>query len=219
MAYGDLGNNFVYFDIETIPDQSPNALEWAIENVKIPANYKKQETIEEYRQSKGAEVVEKTALNGWKGHVCCIGWDKNGECKTSSVRDVKDERDAIYEFFATFDKYKPATPVGHNIISFDIPFLTARAICLGIKLPNTQAWPRNPRPWASGINDTMQMAGEMISLDLLSKATGGSGKGEYNGGAVHGLWKAGLHQEIACYCLDDVAKTKSIHERFLDIGW
>lgn len=211
------GNNmaYTYFDIETIPDQSENALEIALQGIKAPANYKDKEKIEEYKKEKAQDALDKTALDGFKGHVCCIGVND----EVYSVRDIKDERDALKWLFAMLDGH---TLVGHNIIGFDIPFLTKRAFVLDVRLPVDFYWPRNPKPWDSNVFDTMMRFGngkDYVSLDSLCRLASVEGKKDIDGSMVSGLWKSGLHDAIAEYCKDDVKRVRAVHERFLSIGW
>ena len=211
---------YTYFDLESIPDQSEGALERAKESIKIPANYKNPDTIAAYIEENAQEAWEKTALDGWKGHVACIVYERSGNYDNRmSVRDVKDEKQILEYFFSDLTE---TTFVGHNIIGFDMPFLTKRALVLGVKLPPEHIWPRNLRPWDTKVFDTMTAFGngkEFISLDNLARNLGIKGKGETTGKQVHYMWQQGLHDEIAEYCSDDVRIVREIHERFLACNW
>jgi len=206
---------YIYFDIETIPDQSEGALERAKESIKIPANYKNPDTIAQYIEENAQEAWEKTALDGWKGHVACIV--ANDE--KWAIGDVGSEKVMLQDFF---NQMQESTLVGHNIIGFDIPFLTKRALVLGVKLPPEHIWPRSLKPWDNKVFDTMTAFGngkEFISLDNLARNLGIKGKGETTGKQVHYMWQQCLHDEIAEYCADDVRIVREIHERFLSVGW
>lgn len=205
---------YTYFDVESIPDQREGALERAKESVKIPSNYKNPDTIAAYIEENAKEAWEKTALDGWRGHVACIV--ANDE--KWAIGDVGSEKVMLQDFF---NQMKESTLVGHNIISFDIPFLTKRALVLGVKLPPEHIWPRSLKPWDNKVFDTMTALGngkEFISLDNLARNLGIKGKGA-NGKQVHYMWQHGLHDEIAEYCADDVRIVREIHERFLSVGW
>lgn len=206
---------YTYFDVETIPEQSEGALERAKESIKVPANYKNPDAIAAYIEENAQEAWEKTALDGWKGHVACIVANDFKH----SVRDVKDEKQILEYFFSDLTE---TTLVGHNIIGFDIPFLTKRALVLGVKLPPEHILPRSLKPWDNKVFDTMTAFGggkEFISLDNLARNLGIKGKGATNGKQVHYMWEQGLHDEIAEYCADDVRIVREIHERFLQCGW
>jgi len=204
---------FAYFDIETIPDQSEGALEKARESTIVPANYKNEETIEKYKDEKAKEAWEKTALDGFKGHVCCIVMDSSRHV----LRDIKDEKELISGFFSGM---KECVLVGHNIIGFDIQFLTRRALALGVRLPAEYIWPRALKPWDKSVFDTMTALGgkDWLSLDALAKSMGIDGK-KGNGGAVNFMWQQGMYDEIADYCADDVRLVREVHQRFLACGW
>jgi len=206
---------YTYIDIETLPDQSEGALERAKESIKIPANYKNPDTIAAYIEDNAQDAWEKTALDGWKGHVACIV--ANDE--KWAIGDVGSEKVMLQDFF---NQMQESTLVGHNVIGFDIPFLTKRALVLGIKLPPEHIWPRNLKPWDNKVFDTMTAFGngkEFISLDNLARNLGIKGKGATTGKQVHYMWQQGLHDEIAEYCADDVRIVREIHERFLSVGW
>src|SRR5690606_38370247 len=103
-----------------------------------------------------------------KGHVAHIS--VNGV--PYIVRDVNDEKEVLSLFFRELPE---STLVGHNIISFDIPFLTKRALVLGVKLPPEHIWPRNLKPWGQRVFDTMTAFGngkEFITLDNLARNLG-----------------------------------------------
>lgn len=206
---------YTYFDVETIPDQSEGAPERAKESVKIPANYKNPDTIAAYIEENAQEAWERTALDGWKGHVACIV--ANDE--KFIIKDVGEEKYFLDDFFGWVSG---STLVGHNLINFDIPFLTKRALVLGVKLPPEHIWPRSLKPWDNKVFDTMTQLGngkEFISLDNLARNLGIKGKGNTTGKQVHYMWQNGLHDEIAEYCADDVRIVREIHERFLSVGW
>ena len=206
---------YTYFDVETIPDQSEGALERAKESIKVPGTHKKPETIAQYIEDNAQEAWERTALDGWKGHVSCIV--ANDE--KWAIGDVGSEKVMLQDFF---NQMQESTLVGHNIIGFDIQFLTKRALVLGVKLPPEHIWPRNLKPWDNKVFDTMTAFGngkEFISLDNLARNLGIKGKGDTTGKQVHYMWQQGLHDEIAEYCADDVRIVREIHERFLACNW
>lgn len=214
---------FCYFDIETIPSQSPALLQRLRDQVKPPATYKKPESIEEWlrenRETAATEALAKTSFDGGRGHVCTIAWAFNdGEVMVRHAATVKDEALVIGDFFASLDPYHSETLVGHNIARFDLRFLRQRAICLGIRLPDRNKLPRDPKPWDKTILDTMSAwAGgtDTISLDNLCDILGIPGKDGFDGSQVAAAWAAGEHDRIAEYCRDDVFRVRAIHHRFL----
>lgn len=218
---------FVYFDLETIPCQDPDYLEVLKCKVRAPATYKKQESIEKWlaenRDIAAQEALGKTSFDGGRGHICTICWAKNdGKIETRHAKIVSQEREVITDFFADMDPYHSETLVGHNIAGFDIPFITKRAIALGIRLPDRQSFPRDPKPWDKTMADTMPMwagAKGKVSMDDLCGILGIEGKQGFDGSMVAAAWAAGEHDKIAEYCRDDVWRTREIHKRFLAAGY
>ena len=216
-------NRFTYFDIETIPCQDESYLQELRQNVTAPATYKKPESIEKWldenREAAALEAMAKTSFDGGRGHVCTISWAKDDSpIAVEHAKTIADERHVIESFFADFDPYHSETLVGHNITGFDIGFLRKRAICLGIKLPDRQSFPRDPKPWDRNLVDTMSAwAGGTgkISMDKLCKILGIEGKQGFDGSQVAGAWAAGEHDKIAEYCKDDVWRTREIHRRMI----
>jgi DNA polymerase elongation subunit (family B) len=218
---------FVYFDLETIPSQSPAYLERCLGKVKPPASIKKPESIEKwYAESAEAaarEMFEKSSFDGGRGHICTIAWAKNDdEIKCFHAATIEEEKPLIAAFFNDLDPYHSEILVGHNIIGFDIGFLRKRAIALGVKLPGPTTFPRDPKPWDKKIQDTMVMwagSGNRVSMDDLCDILGIEGKGDFDGSMVADAWRNGEHATIAEYCADDVRRTREIHKRFIDAGW
>lgn len=218
---------FVYFDIETIPNQRPETLAKLKEQVKPPASYKKLESIEIWMRNNAdqaaAEALAKTALDGGSGHVCAISWAKNdGNIRDLHAETVGEEASIIEAFFSDLDPYHSETLVGHNIGRFDIPFLLKRAVVLGVPLPPATAFPRDPKPWDKRIFDTMTAwagARDFISMNRLCGILGIVGKEDFDGTQVGEAWKNGEHLKIAEYCRSDVERTRKMHQKFLEAGW
>ncbi len=214
---------YLYLDIETVGTSDPRIIAEIEASVTPPGNYKKAESIAEWEaNSKPAlvkEAVEKTAFSGAVGRVVCTGWAWNDDPAVALT--ATDEGDLLSAFVqgATDTKpvnfYQPVI-VGHNVATFDVRFLWQRAYVLGIRLP---AWfPRDARPWADNINDTMAMwsgARESISLDNLCRALSLPGKGNITGADVGKLWAEGAYETIAEYCRGDVERVRNVHRRML----
>jgi predicted PolB exonuclease-like 3'-5' exonuclease len=218
---------FIYFDIETIPNDTPELLARIKSKLKPPANMKKQETIDAWWSDKADDVAKeklsKTSFDGGRGQVCVISWAIGGKSTTSFMDDTPGgEFDIIEQFFYALPKAKNITLVGHNIVGFDIPFLTKRAICLGVELPTTWKWPRDPKKWG-GKNyfDTMfaWSTDTMVGQDELCDILGIEGKKGMDGSKVAAEWAAGNHQKVSDYCASDVETVRKIHQFFLKAGY
>lgn len=218
--------NYLYFDIETIPAQSPVAHAAIAENVRPPASMKKAETIAAWEENDKAQAVQdaiaKTSLDGAYGHLCCIGFALNDAAPDTTYLasySPAGEATVLRDFFAAVDdlnrhNHFPICVVGHNVIGFDIRFVWQRAIILGVRVPHW--FPRDPKPWGNDAFDTMlAFAGQRgtISMDRLCQALGMDGKADVDGSMIGQMWAEGRHEEIAQYCRDDVERTRAIHKR------
>lgn len=222
--------DYVYIDIETVPTQDEAVREEIAATVRPPATMSKAETIAkweiEQKPTAAAEAVAKTALDGGYGHVVCIGWAIGDGEVSASVLDPKyggvdHERSYLEAIFTKITAARPFSGrtviVGHNVAEFDLRFLWQRACVLGVPVP---PWfPRDPKPWAENVHDTMAMwAGRngRISLDRLAKIFGVGGKFDGMTGAdVARVWAGGDLARIADYCRQDVEITRAIHRKML----
>lgn len=212
-------------DIETIPDQSPDAIAAALAEVKAPGNIKKPESIEAWLAENGEtaarEAVAKTSFDPARGHICTIAWAIDDHAPmVVHAETVDHERDILEAFFASFVPHHRYQMVGHYISGFDLRFILCRAVVLGITIP--REIPRDPKPWDKSLFDTMTAwsgARGSISMDNLAKALGIEGKGDFDGSMVAEAWANGEHQRIADYCVSDVEITRAIFRRFEAVGW
>ena len=70
--------NTIYFDLETIPNQSPEYRAKVRENITAPAKYSKPESIAKWIEENGDtatdEQIAKTSFDPALGHICTIGY-------------------------------------------------------------------------------------------------------------------------------------------------
>lgn len=218
---------FVYLDIETIPSQSPEVLAKFRAEVKAPGSFKKPESIADWMRDNAdtaaAEAMAKTSFDPAYGHICTMGWafGDNG-VQSAHAMKVKDEAEVIQIFFDDLPTktHDALTFVGHYISGFDLRFIMCRAVILGVPIP--PCIPRDVKPWAKGIFDTMTAwagARDTISQDRLAQALGLEGKGDFDGSKVAEAWLAGDHETIIRYCRKDVETVRAIHRRFVAVNW
>ncbi len=194
---------FVPFDIETLPCTDPEKIARIHAGVKSPPKtIKDPEKIAAWIEAAQIEAVAKTSFDPAYGRCLSIGYAKNLDAEPVVIyaEDPATEADMLREFFDALDPYHAETLAGHYITGFDIPFLNRRAIILGVKLPDSASWPRQPKAW--DCFDTMiKWAGlrDRISLDDLCFALGIEGKDGFDGG--------------------DVFKIQQIVSRFQKVGW
>ncbi len=220
----------LFVDIETIPCQSPEYRVRVRETIKPPAQFKKPDSIAawlaENAETATDEAVAKTSFEPAYGHIACIGWAVgDGDTRSLSNRSTDSEADNLAAFFdavrSDLGVHMPRW-IGHFISGFDLRFLLNRAIVLGVPLPNKMVLPRDIKPWADQIFDTMTAwAGPKgtISQDNLAKALGLNGKGDFDGSMVAEAWANGEHAKIADYCRSDVETVRAIYRRFEAVGY
>jgi hypothetical protein len=143
----------MFFDIETQANPENLAL---MPDPKPPANLKDPAKIEAAVAEKKAELIEQAALDPDYGKVLSYGYatQPNGPITVVMAEDViyaEQRRDAqtgdlfwyeekvteaglLKSFWGTFSDCRGAC-VGFNILSFDLPFLLARSMYLGVKIP------------------------------------------------------------------------------------
>ena len=220
-----MGERNVYLDIETIPSQDPALLDRFLAEVKAPAQYKKQDSIDKWldenRDKVARERLAKTSFDPAHGHICTIGYAiDNNSLRTHHTKSVENEKLVIKGFFGEINTAHRTTFVGHYVSGFDLRFIINRAVVLGIPIP--PCIPRDLKPWGKGIFDTMTAwAGtrDTISLDNLCKILGIDGKDGFDGSMVADAWANGEHEKIAEYCGDDVERVRQIHAKFQAVGY
>lgn len=217
-------NQYLVIDIETIPCQRQDVREYIAKTVKPPATFKKAESIAAWHKEQGPEAIEeavsKTGLDGAFGQVCVVGLalDENkseviyGLDEAVLLKQLNDKLNAI-----PASMHNAITLVGHNLQGFDIRFLWQRYVVNGIRPHAIISASVNAKSWDAKVYDTMtQFAGygNRISLDKLCLALGiESPKGDMDGSMVGQYVADGRIEEVAAYCLKDVAATRKAYQR------
>lgn len=134
----------LFIDIETHPDLRPGALQKYIDSVEPPGQYKKPESIAEWKaanaESVGKELWGRTALNPMAGGIYCIGYSLGG-AKAATLTRLPDEPEGpfltaalssiIYEMDQPGQNRAPRF-IGWNLIAFDLPFFAKRMAINGV---------------------------------------------------------------------------------------
>jgi hypothetical protein len=123
----------IVFDLETIPGkEKPKP-----EDIKVPKNYTNEDTIEKYKNDpkRLAEAWKAQSLSYIEGRIHTIGF-KIGTDPTGVVFHHDDEENVILQFEEAVlkafrdhygnDTMYGTTWVGHNLKTFDLPFLWLR---------------------------------------------------------------------------------------------
>ena len=190
---------------------------WAYSNRKNDET--DQELVDMYKKS--------AALNSDFGRVVCIsvGMVYGTGFKTTSFNDL-DEKTMIKDFYSMLDKFKGKYLCGHNINSFDIPYIAKRGMINNI-IPHDLVDTSGCKPWdLRWLLDTKvlwQMAGfARTSLITLTNVLGiPSPKQDITGPEVPAyFWEnpEGHIKRISDYCERDVSSVYEVLKKLKNLG-
>lgn len=203
-------DNKIFIDIETIPSLYMPSLE----DMKVPGNMSKPETIQKWKEENQIEVWKAQALDSMQGRIICIGLGFDGQVE---CYDNENEEQLINDIELTLlarrDEINEIPVfVGWNITTFDVPWLWRKAIkynCKGLRriMPhgNRLLQVDLMKVWADEYKDK-------VSLDKCAKFLGiehEGGKGSY----VFDWWQKRDFTAINNHCRADVKTTMDIWER------
>ena len=232
----------IVIDIETIPDQSPDALGRLMDDsIKVTCPHKTKADIgsdlglkeSEYKfigaedlkqkwiDEKGAEAKKlqaqdrwlKTSFDGAYGQICCICISVNDHTYTFSLAC---EGQLLIEFWSQVEllaKGREPMFIAHNA-RFDLPFLYHRSVVKGVK--PVRGFKPHGRHGQSHYCTMEAWAGYngKIGLDRLAGILGLGSKTEGMSGAdVWPEYQKGNIDKIANYCEQDVLLTSKIYKR------
>ena len=195
----------IIFDIETAGLDA----DWQIKTFeprhKLDGRIKDPAKVEADRQEKEQEWLDSAALHAERGRVLVIGTTSEG--KPEFIEG--DEKPMLEAFWRMFDT-STGLFIGHNIKSFDVPFLVRRSYILGVA-PSTSVM--EGRYLNRRFVDTMELwaAGEWgakISLDNLARALE-VGKKNGNGKDFAALYQTDKSEAMA-YLANDLALTAAV---------
>ena len=208
------------FDIETIPAGDPEDVV-----VKVPANYKKQETIDKYILEHRDEEFRKGALHGISGQIISIAWQVDSEsieCLTrTDVMSVTGEADMLQDFFNQLCGGRSLKDtarikwIGHNSIDFDLRYLKQRCWVQDVMPPVIIPADAKHGHWAFDVMKEWAGWKGYVKQDELYKALGGQpyADDDIDGSMVYDLWLAGEYDKIRDYNIRDVEKLSYNYER------
>lgn len=134
----------LFIDIETTPDLRPDALQRCIACVEAPGQYKKPESIAEWKKENAESIGEsnwqRTALDPMCGSIYVISYAIEDQSAKTVYRNPDEPEaefllDAMNKISAEKDIQgftRPARWIGWNVMNFDIPFIAKRCAILGV---------------------------------------------------------------------------------------
>lgn len=207
-------------DIETIPMESALLAPYPEGLRNPPANYKSEEAIAKWREADRARWAEERAkecsLNPRLGRIFCVGTSEGLVMADSS----DEEPELLRRTWAWLKQHRGRVVTWNG--TWDLRFILIRSLAHEItpSLPPSviQSWFRRystfPHCDCKSVltNWDAPRAGEGLNewasfLGLPGKTDGISGRD------VWPLYQGGMLDEIAEYCLADVAATQAIYER------
>ena len=230
----------ITIDVETIPDQTPGAVEKITETLTVKApdltkpkliealnldpSVAKFKTVPELKEVWIAEFGEaakleqanakwlKTSFDGGRGQICSICIDIIDEDIQISFDGPEDN--ILTQFWNTVQE-KTQLPyfIAHNA-KFDLPFLWHRSVINGVN-PGVTFNPHG-RHGSNHFCTMEAWAGfnGRISLNNLADILGEGSKTEgMDGSQVWPEYQKGNIDKIVGYCADDVALTSRIYKR------
>jgi len=230
----------IVIDIETIPDQTPGAVEKIAETLTVKApdltkpkliealnlggdgKFKtvpelKEMWVEEFGVAAKLEQANakwlKTSFDGGRGQIACICMDFIDDDSTFEIAN-EDERELLGGFWAVIRR-RTELPyfIAHNA-KFDLPFLWHRSVINGAN-PGVTFNPHG-RHGSNHFCTMEAWAGfnGRISLNNLADILGEGSKTEgMDGSQVWPEYQKGNIDKIVGYCADDVALTSRIYKR------
>jgi len=211
----------IVIDIETLPNVDVETYADLVE-ITAPANYKDADKISAYiaekRLSAVADISKEAALSPLYGRVLCVGYDIIGGDKEALIHT--DEKKVLESLKSELesDKFRLITFNGRD---FDIRYLDMRFRLNGIESPFRE---QHLKAFDDAFHTDLYMKltsngkvkGSYLRNDLktVSNFLGyRSDTGDLDGSCVLPMFLDGKFDEIASYCLDDVARTRFIAER------
>lgn len=220
----------IVLDIETLQqDPEPYAIK-SREELRPPANYKKPEAIEAWKDEQLATQVEdlraKSSLEPLLGGtVCCVGIAVDAqEPKALLAPSGDEEGEAVLlrQLDAGLARYPDHVLVTFNGVKFDAEFLRKRAIRHGIWRLARRLF--QEKPWSRTHVDLFQVwqgndRQAMGKLRHVAAFLGLSSPDTSTGADVAALWAAGDFEAVRLHALEDVRLTREIYWRFRAAGW
>lgn len=186
-------------------------------------------------EEKRAEIMERLALSPTTGMVACVAVlnPETDGFRIFSPRGVfaepfvdkpigemaMGESGMLLRFWATVAGVERI--VTWNGRGFDIPFLLARSLALGVKISRDDLMGNRYRTTPhcdlyEQITGYGSLRTHSLSLGVVCAAMGiESPKSEITGADVDRMYHAGEHQRIAEYCLGDVRATAELYKRWV----
>jgi hypothetical protein len=210
--------DIVVVDIETAPMK--NAEDF-VEVGAPPKNYKKPETIQQWKDTAWHLALDKASLDPDLCRIVAIGsMVAGGPVQSMMARTESEEREMLRSFWRQITS--DAILVGYNILQFDVPTLMRRSLYLGIS--NAPNFTLNKYRPSAHIQDLMLMLSmngilKYRSLTWYARRFGIALPDQtIDGAMIPHLVEAGAWEQVAQHVEDDVALTARLAEKLGVLG-
>lgn len=221
----------VFIDIETIPDLREGALQRCIDAVEPPGNYKKAESIAEWKAENaaaiGQEQWQRTALDPMCGGIAVICYAaEDGEVRSMYREPGESEAGLLSAWAANMEKdlvdqygqRRIPRFVGWNVAEFDLRYLAIRCAINGIAPPCRL--PVNEKFDGRGVLDLMRVWSGFKGFQKqanVARALGIPLLDETDGKDLWGLiQEKGVHAAVS-KCRSDIDALRQIYRRMQPI--
>ena len=208
--------DILFFDIETVridkvfSEKSPLYDAWYYDHMK---NVYDEERLKEL-------YVDKAGLYAEYGKIVCISIGAVVDGKIIIKSFSGEEKQLLEDFNVSVTKFSNNKTwlCGHNILDFDIPFVTKRCIINGVPL-HSLFDTAHLKPWETSVLDTAILwrgTGwkKQSLLSILSAMGLPSPKGDISGKDVGRVFYEGGIDRIVTYCEKDVVAVVNLISRF-----
>ena len=216
-----MSENIVFLDVETLPIQNQSLALRATELLKPPANYKKEEAIQKWRE----DQTGKMGLYSWAAEPVCIAWqhvrteEEPEILPTYSItRQIDDTAQMFFhDFVVEFENFMTARNISATTIKiagwnigFDLGMLRAWSCRYAAKLPFYL--PQRKYDTSHQL-DVMSMWNPYEPTALRKAWFALTGEVYEDSGAdVAEQWEKGQRRLIWEHCESDVRRTSYIWE-------
>lgn len=205
-------------DIETYRnvDNLP-FLKYKMGDIQPPANYKDPEKIAQYKAEQTVKLYEKAALSPLTGKIILIGmYSERASFLTTMPISLEldsyfmNEQAMLAKFWDILDNNADII-VSYNGKQFDMPFIYARSLLVGVK--PTVAWNDLCNKYNNRIHiDLFQMLGEG-RLQEWAYLIGATNTLDSEGNMVGKWFEQGDYQSVIDHCHADLLNTFAVAEK------
>jgi len=195
-----------------------------LDDVQVPGNYTKPESIAKYKEDNLPKAWAAQALESLKGEILTIGVAYENDPVEVLVTEG-DEQDLMHRFGEWLfthgiNEISQIWWVGHSIAGFDLPWILHRSwkYCIPFITALIPTY-----KYDEHIVDIQRIfagtSDKMYKMDYIAKYFGLPGKTSMDGSMVHDAYLQNRLADIAEYCKSDVSQEREVAMRLKPEIW